>query len=77
MNKKLNETILHKDKTIRKVQFDKTWFYNISDMEAYLGESLEGVETVTLPILEDGIGIETKCTTLLDIHRLFDGRPKS
>ncbi|NBL65254.1 hypothetical protein GV828_08610 [Flavobacterium sp. NST-5] len=70
MKKKLKEEILLKDASVKKVQFDKIWFYDLKDMEDYLEESLTEVETVHLPFTVDGEKIHTKCATLEDIERI-------
>ncbi len=70
MKKKLKEEILLKDASVKKVQFDKIWFYDLKDMEDYLEESLSEVETVHLPFMIDGEKINTKCATLEDIERV-------
>jgi hypothetical protein len=67
--KKISEAILRKDSSINKIQFDKEWFYAVEDMEDFLKESLAGVETVTLPIVIDGIPYPMKCATWEDIQR--------
>ena len=73
MNKSLKLSILLKDATIHKVQFDKEWFFNLKDVSDYLGEDLSEVEFIHLPFtIEDEI-LEAKCATLEDIER---GRKK-
>lgn len=72
MKKKLpSDETLQKDQLIRKTQFDRTWYYEVSDIEAWLGEDLAGVETVTLPITFEGETTLKKCTSLTDIRRLL------
>ena len=69
MNKSLKLSILLKDATIHKVQFDKEWFFDLKDVSDYLGEDLSEVEFIRLPFtIEDEI-LETKCATLDDIER--------
>lgn len=61
--------LIRKDTTVNKVQFDKEWFYSIKDVADYLGESLEGIEYVTLPMVIDGIKYMVKAATWEDIER--------
>lgn len=70
MNKNLKLTILLKDASVHKVQFDKEWFFDLKDMEDYLNEDLSGVEFIHLPFKFDEEIVETKCATLEDIERL-------
>lgn len=70
MNKKLKQEILLKDASVKKVQFDKEWFYDLKDMSDYLGEDLSEVEFIHLPFLIDEERINTKCATLEDIERV-------
>lgn len=67
--KKIKEVLLRKDSTIRKVQYDKEWFFSVSDMERYLGESLAETEYINLPVIVDTVTIKLKCATLEDIER--------
>lgn len=67
--KKITEALIRKDMSIRKIQYDREWFYSVFDMEDYLGEELTGVETVTLPIVVDGETYNEKCATWEDIER--------
>ncbi len=69
MIKKLKEAILLKDASVKKVQFDRYWFYDLKDMSDYLNEDLTGVEYIQLPFLVDDEMISTKCATLEDIER--------
>jgi hypothetical protein len=69
MIKKLKEAILLKDASVKKVQFDRYWFYDLRDMSDYLNEDLTGVEYIQLPFLVDDEMISTKCATLEDIER--------
>lgn len=69
MIKKLKEEILLKDASIKKVQFDKYWFYDLKDVEDYLNEDLSEVECIHLPFLIDEVRGNTKCATLEDIER--------
>lgn len=72
MKRKLpSEETLQKDQMIRKTQFDRIWYYEVSDIEAWLGENLDGVETVTLPVTFEGETSMKKCTSLLDVERLL------
>lgn len=73
--KKITEAIIRKDPSIRKVQFDREWFYAIDDIADYLNEDLEGVETVTLPVIVDGESYNEKCTTWEDIERFLNKEP--
>lgn len=73
MDKRLKETILQKDTTISKVQFDRVWYYSLDDMKHYMGEDLSEVEYVTLPFLIDGEQVLVRCSSLEDIER---GRKK-
>ncbi len=75
MKRKVNEEILRKDSSVNKVQFDKEWFYSVTDMEDYLSEDLEGVEYVTLPIVIDDVTYNVKCTTWEDITRFLQKEP--
>lgn len=69
MIKKLKEAILLKDASVKKVQFDRYWFYDLKDMSDYLNEDLTGVEYIHLPFLVDEEMVNTKCATLEDIER--------
>lgn len=72
MKRKLpTEELLQKDQMIRKTQFDRVWYYEVSDIAAWLGEDLDGVETVTLPITFEGETSRKKCASLTDIRRLL------
>lgn len=73
--KKLTEPLLQKDTTIIKTQFDREWFYVVKDLEDYLNEDLNGVETVTLPIEVDGKQYTFKCTTWEDLQRFLEKDP--
>jgi len=69
MNKTLKLTLLLKDATIHKVQFDKEWFFHLKDMADYLGEDLSQVEAIYLPFTIDEETAEARCATLEDIER--------
>lgn len=69
MVKRLREEILLKDASIKKVQFDKYWFYDLKDMADYLNEDLSEVEYIHLPFLVDEVKVNTKCATIEDIER--------
>lgn len=69
MNKTLKLSILLKDATIHKVQFDKEWFFHLKDVADHLGEDLSDVEYIHLPLTIDGEVMEVKCATLEDIER--------
>lgn len=56
---------------IRKTQFDQVWYFEVSDIAAWLGEDLDGVETVTLPVTFEGETELKKCTSLTDIRRFL------
>lgn len=73
--KKVSEMIIRKDTTINKVQFDKEWFYSIKDVADYLGEPLEGVEYIHLPIEIDGVKFTVKVATWEDIERARQKEP--
>lgn len=73
--KKITEALIRKDMSIRKIQYDREWFYSVFDMEDYLGEELSGVETVTLPIVVDGETYNEKCATWEDIERYRHREP--
>ncbi|AWH83670.1 hypothetical protein HYN59_00420 [Flavobacterium album] len=73
--KKITEAIVRKDTTIHKIQFDKEWFYSLEDMEDFLKESLEGVESVTLPMDIYGEIMDMKCATWEDIERFRQKEP--
>lgn len=73
--KKVKEALLRKDSSIRKVQYDKEWFYAVSDMAHYLNEDLEGIEYIHLPVVTDGIKITVKCATWEDIQRVLTKEP--
>lgn len=78
MKKKLpSDETLQKDQLIRKTQFDQVWYYEVSDVAAWLGEDLDGVETVTLPITYEGETLPMKCTSLIDIERLLRDKGKT
>lgn len=70
MKKKLKELLLLKDASVKKVQFDKIWFFDLKDMQDYLEEDLSEVETVHLPFMVDGEPVNTKCATIEDIERV-------
>lgn len=76
MQKKLKEVILLKDASVKKVQFDKIWFFDLKDMEDYLHEDLTGVEFIHLPFLVDDEKIDTKCATIEDIERFQSDKNK-
>lgn len=69
MNKRLKLSLLLKDATINKVQFDREWFFYLKDMADHLGEDLSGVEAIHLPFTIDEEVVEAKCATLEDIER--------
>jgi len=69
MNKSLKLSLLLKDATIHKVQFDKEWFFHLKDMSDYLGEDLSEVEAIHLPFTIEEEIVEAKCATLEDIER--------
>ncbi|HLN94955.1 MAG TPA: hypothetical protein VK183_04905 [Flavobacterium sp.] len=72
MKRKLpSEEFLRKDQLIRKTQFDTVWYFELSDIAAWLGEDLDGVETVVLPIVDEGETVLKKCTSLTDIRRFL------
>lgn len=73
--KKITEALMRKDAAVRKVQFDREWFYAIDDAADYLGEDLSGVETVTLPVIVDGESYNEKCATWEDIERYRNREP--
>lgn len=74
MNKKLEEKTIQENTNVGKINFENTWFYNLEDMEIYLGEDLQDVEFITLPFMINGKRVDTKCATLEDIKR---GRKKA
>lgn len=76
MVKKLREEILLKDASIKKVQFDRYWFYDLKDMADYLNEDLSEVEHIHLPFVVDDVKINTKCATLEDIERVRNAKGK-
>ncbi|RZK12120.1 MAG: hypothetical protein EOO46_04315 [Flavobacterium sp.] len=69
MNKRLTLSLLLKDATINKVQFDKEWFFHLKDMADHLGEDLSEVEAIHLPFTIEEDVVEAKCATLEDIER--------
>jgi len=71
MQKKLKEAIVLKDASVKKVQFDKIWFFDLKDMEDYLNEDLKGVEFIHLPFAVDEEKVLTKCATIEDIERFL------
>ncbi|RWX00864.1 hypothetical protein [Flavobacterium cerinum] len=73
--KKLTEAILRIDTTVNKIQFDKEWFYSVEDLEDYLKEDLEGIESVTFPLDFDGVKYPIKCTTWDDLQRFLEKDP--
>ena len=75
--KKISEIVIRKDSTIGKIQFDKEWFYAVTDIEDYLNEDLTGVETVTLKVMYDGnpVAYTMKCATWEDIERIRHKEP--
>ena len=76
MQKKLKENIVLKDASVKKVQFDKIWFFDLKDMEDYLNEDLKGVEFIHLPFLIEEERIATKCATIEDIERFLNDKNK-
>lgn len=76
MQKKLKEAIVLKDASVKKLQFDKIWFFDLKDMEDYLNEDLHGVESIHLPFLIDNERIDTKCATIEDIERFLIDKNK-
>lgn len=77
MVKRLKEEILLKDASIKKVQFDKYWFYDLKDVADYLNEDLSEVEYIHLPFVVDEVKINTKCATLEDIERARAAKGKT
>lgn len=73
--KKLTEAVLQKDTTVNKIQFDREWFYSVEDLEDYLKENLDGIESVTLPLDFDGVKYPIKCTTWEDLERFLRKDP--
>lgn len=67
--KLLKEKLLIKDATIRKVQFDIEWFYNLDDMTFHLKEDLSQVEFIYLSMQIDGEEQFAKCASFEDIER--------
>jgi hypothetical protein len=65
----LKEKLLIKEATIKKVQYDKEWFFHLEDMTFYLKEDLSEVEFIFLPILIDGEQEFVKCASFEDIIR--------
>lgn len=76
MQKKLKEVIVLKDASVKKVQFDKIWFFDLKDMEDYLNENLTGVEFIHLPFIVEEEKIDTKCATIEDIERFLTDKNK-
>ena len=76
MQKKLKEAIVLKDASVKKVQFDKIWFFDLKDMEDYLNEDLDGVEFIHLPFVVEEEKIDTKCATIEDIERYLTDKNK-
>lgn len=76
MQKKLKEAIVLKDALVKKVQFDKIWFFDLKDMEDYLNENLTGVEFIHLPFIVEEEKIDTKCATIEDIERFLSDKNK-
>lgn len=77
MIKKLREEILLKDASIKKVQFDQYWFYDLKDVSDYLNEELSEVEYIHLPFIVDEVKLNTKCATLEDIERARAAKRKA
>ena len=73
--KKITEAIIQKDASINKIQFDKEWFYSVKDMADYLGENLDGVEYINLPMIIDEVTFTVKSATLEDILRFLKKEP--
>lgn len=69
--KKLKEEVIRKDSSIRKVQYDKEWFYSVTDMQDYLKEDLTGIETVTLEVRTEFGTQKLRCATLEDVERIL------
>jgi hypothetical protein len=69
--KKLMEEVIRKDSSIRKVQYDKEWFYAVADMQDYLKEDLSGIETVTLEVRTEFGVQKLRCATLEDVERIL------
>ena len=73
--KKITEAIIRKEASIHKIQFDKEWFYSVKDMADYLSEDLNGIETVTLPVVIDEVTYTIKCATWDDLLRFLQKEP--
>ncbi|GGB74708.1 hypothetical protein GCM10007424_13310 [Flavobacterium suaedae] len=73
--KKLNEKVLRKESIIRKVQYDKEWFYSVEDIADYLKEDLTGIEYINLNVLTEYGMVNMPCATLEDIKRILNKEP--
>lgn len=73
--KKLNEKILRKESIIRKIQYDKEWFYSIEDIADYLKEDLTGIEYINLNVPTEFGLVNMPCATLEDIKRVLNKEP--
>lgn len=73
--KKLNEKILRKESIIRKIQYDKEWFYSIEDIADYLKEDLTGIEYINLNVPTEFGLVNMPCATFEDIKRVLNKEP--
>lgn len=47
---KLKKEELLNNQTVKKIQFDNDWYFNVEDVAKAINEDLSNVETITLPI---------------------------
>jgi len=67
--KPLYEKLLLKEASIHKIQYDKEWFYHLTEMADYLKEDLSEVDYIHLPMIIDDEQEFVKCSTFDEIIR--------
>lgn len=66
---KITETELLDVPSIKRIDFEGNWYFDISDVAEYLKEDLFDVENITLPFLIEGERMSISCATIDDIER--------
>ena len=62
---KLKKDNLLNEETVKKVQFDNDWYFDVETVASFIKEDLSGVEGITLPIA----GEYKKAATLEQIEK--------